>query len=143
MKQPKTRYCRTCKETKIETKEYFYWDSFYVRFETQCKKCRRKKHALQKRRVYDSKKERERYLRRKATGEFTDKWKKWRDKYPEKYQARYTLRNAIKMGKIKPANCEIGVDCTGRMEAHHPDYSKPLEVRWLCQKHHKIGHHKY
>lgn len=53
---------------------------------------------------------------------------------------------ALKTGRlIRPDRCE---DCGKRqnkqtfhsgIEAHHDDYSKPLEVRWLCLScHHKI-----
>lgn len=27
-------------------------------------------------------------------------------------------------------------------DAHHPDYTKPLEVVWLCRKHHGEAHRK-
>jgi len=30
--------------------------------------------------------------------------------------------------------------CTSKAERHHPDYSKPLEVIWLCRRHHKRLH---
>jgi hypothetical protein len=33
--------------------------------------------------------------------------------------------------------CEI---CGKKAEAHHDDYGKPLEVRWLCFKHHREWH---
>ena len=53
---------------------------------------------------------------------------------PEKYKARFTLINAIIWGKIKRQPCqECG--CL-KTEGHHIDYSKPLEVIWLCRKHH-------
>ena len=40
---------------------------------------------------------------------------------------------------MKPTVCsQCGVE--GRIEAHHPDYSKPLEVVWLCRIHHVEAH---
>jgi len=56
-------------------------------------------------------------------------------KYPLKYKARYTLRNAVRLGKIVKGCCEV---CGSlEVEAHHDDYSKPFEVRWLCWLHHR------
>lgn len=45
----------------------------------------------------------------------------------------YSLVNeARKSGRIvKPTNCER-CNATGRIEGHHEDYLKPLEVQWLC-----------
>ena len=55
-------------------------------------------------------------------------------KYPEKYKARYTLRNAVRSGHIVKGVCEV---CgTKNVESHHDDYSKPFEVRWFCHQHH-------
>ena len=55
-------------------------------------------------------------------------------KYPEKYKARYILRNAVRLGKIKEGCCEV---CgLLKVESHHDDYSKPLVVRWFCHQHH-------
>jgi len=28
-----------------------------------------------------------------------------------------------------------------KAEAHHDDYSRPLDVRWLCKRHHEEAHH--
>ena len=56
-------------------------------------------------------------------------------KHPERHYARTIIYNLVKQGKIKRLPCEV---CSKeKSEAHHPDYSKPLEVRWLCKKHHK------
>lgn len=62
-----------------------------------------------------------------------------RAKNPEKYLARAMVASALKSGLLKKLPCET---CNlEKVQAHHDDYSKPLEVRWLCFKHHReIGH---
>jgi hypothetical protein len=42
---------------------------------------------------------------------------------------------------IKPARCE-GLNCFSEtdIEAHHDDYSKPLDVKWLCTTCHAKRH---
>lgn len=55
--------------------------------------------------------------------------------------ARNYLNRLIRQGLVKRKNCEIcGSD--KNVEAHHEDYGKPLEVRWLCRVHHDDMHHK-
>lgn len=49
---------------------------------------------------------------------------------------------ALRSGKlIKPENCTINNErCVGRLEAHHPEYNKPLDILWLCAEHHRAWH---
>ncbi len=64
--------------------------------------------------------------------------KRARDAHPDKYVARYKLSNAVTSGRIARQPCEVcGAE---KVEAHHDDYSKPLDVRWLCKKHHVEAH---
>lgn len=57
-----------------------------------------------------------------------------------KYAARKAVRNAIRRGDIKRQPCEV---CGAiRVQAHHDDYSRPLDVRWLCPVHHAEHHAK-
>lgn len=53
--------------------------------------------------------------------------------------ARSYLKVNIKRGKVKKLPCQV---CGNeKSEGHHADYSKPLEVVWLCKRHH-IDLHK-
>lgn len=60
---------------------------------------------------------------------------------PAKVRARSVANLAIRSGQIKRGTCEVGDgSCLGSVQAHHDDYSKPLEVRWFCRSHHQRMH---
>ena len=73
---------------------------------------------------------------------------RWNRKHPEAYRAHYLVSNAIRDGRLQRLPCVI---CGNeKSQAHHQDYSRPLDVKWLCAKcHHRIhatfpelgGHH--
>lgn len=68
-------------------------------------------------------------------------WHKRKDKAATKTQAaaRSAVYNALNAGTLKQGDCaECGAFPT---EAHHENYNKPLEVIWLCKKHHEERHH--
>lgn len=52
----------------------------------------------------------------------------------------YTAFESAKMFRQRPKHCERCGGAPGGIEAHHDDYAKPLEVRWLCRSCH-IRHH--
>lgn len=59
-----------------------------------------------------------------------------------KINARFRVTNAIRRGKmIRGTKCEV-CGKEGKMEAHHDDYKKPLEVKWLCDICHRHEHDK-
>lgn len=66
--------------------------------------------------------------------------KKYREKFGMKRDnARSKVSDAIKLGKLVRGTCVCG---SLKTEAHHDDYDKPLEVIWLCRKHHIELHKK-
>ena len=73
-----------------------------------------------------------------------DAMKKSTDKYnaknKEKLQSHWKVKQAIKTGALVRAPCEVCGEL--KVDAHHDDYTKPLEVRWLCRDHHKELHRK-
>jgi hypothetical protein len=80
----------------------------------------------------------------------TDKGKKYshaskdrtHNKHPEKRKARLLIYTELRSGRLKkPDICSIkDSNCYGSIDGHHDDYSKPLEVRWLCTSHHRAIH---
>lgn len=53
-------------------------------------------------------------------------WKAWRK-----------VADAEKPGGGETRLCEI---CGAEAQAHHHDYEQPLDVVWLCQRHHSLAH---
>jgi len=66
-------------------------------------------------------------------------WRKTHIMTPEqkkKDSCRSYAGSYLKRGKIKRKPCE---ECGAKkVMIHHKDYDKPLEITWLCQRHHRI-----
>ena len=59
----------------------------------------------------------------------------------QKKRAAVAVNNAVRDGRLTKGKCaECGA--SENVEAHHLDYSKPLEVIWLCITHHDDQHLK-
>lgn len=89
---------------------------------------------------------REDILKKENDRRKTDEWRKHNNEYQKKHRktrdARQILRRAVAKGEIiKKLECKW-CDSNLNIEAHHEDYSKPLEVIWLCRKCHKNKHFK-
>ncbi len=72
---------------------------------------------------------------------------RYRAKYPEKALARMAVQKALSSGLlVRPEACSrCGSSHKSRkgyslIHGHHPDYSKPLEVVWLCVVCHNEEH---
>lgn len=65
--------------------------------------------------------------------------RKFRECHPDKNDARHQVAYALQTGRLRRQPCEV-CGCA-KTEAHHDDYSKPLDVRWLCRPHH-FEHHR-
>ncbi|CAL9961168.1 endonuclease [Vibrio phage K24] len=63
---------------------------------------------------------------------------KYREKNKKKYQCHGIVAYAIKCGNLVRNHCEVCY--SAKTHAHHDDYDKPLDVRWLCDKHHNEWH---
>lgn len=119
-----SKICTKCNKNK-ELK-YYYWNNFHGRYYARCKVCcdeytTKNPSAYRKTKNF-----------KKSTNESSRKaYKNHRDKW----NARNKTRQAIKKGIItKPTHCEdCDKKCSGHaLQAHHEDYTKPLQVIFLC-----------
>jgi len=135
----KYKMCNHCKIRKPEN-EFYKMHRCLNDLSFICKKCDRKR--------TEEYRSNNRHIIR-------ERFKKWRNKNKDKinaYQKLYQLKNkerinvratvyrAIKLKKIIRKNCSV---CNEKKsEAHHEDYSKPLDIIWLCRLHHAQIHKK-
>jgi len=76
--------------------------------------------------------------RRKASGAPVASVRDYRARNPKKVWAGGIVRRAVEAGVLVRERCQI---CqAARAQAHHDDYDRPLDVRWLCHVHHKAWH---
>jgi hypothetical protein len=135
----------TCELAKVCSKcgERKSLDDFYKAGEghtaSACKTCHRAAMALRRRvnpevqaydRIRARQPERQAHLRQNA--------RRWRERHPEAYRAQTAVNNAVRDGRLTRQACYF-CESTKHVHAHHRDYSKPLEVIWLCAKcHHRL-----
>lgn len=73
------------------------------------------------------------------SGERAARTAAWRTNHPEKWRAHQAVQTALRNGTLTKRPCEV-CGSTVRIHGHHDDYSKPLEVIWLCHSHHMERH---
>lgn len=101
-----------------------------------CHKRRMKVRRLTNPNVQQYDRERHQRPERKAASHAnSDRWNKTN---PAGYRAHTALSNAVRDKRILKEPCAI-CGATKNIHGHHKDYSKPLEVTWLCARcHHRI-----
>jgi len=62
----------------------------------------------------------------------------WYEKNKHKRSAMDKVGRAVRAGKLSKLPCVVCGE--ERVEAHHPNYDEPLNVVWLCTRHHADMH---
>ena len=129
--------CSSCGSYKNVTK--FYKDSGKSSgYDCRCKDCERKRYRLRRQRNKDSFKRKDRRYYEKHRDKISNKRKDWYRKNKHKILAYEAVKRALYKGDLVRMPCEVCGSMSS--EAHHEDYTKPLEVKWLCRKHHLRVH---
>lgn len=139
------RQCKSCREFRSI-------DEFYACNRVRCKECVKaaareyRQNNIERVRAYD----RVRGLDPQRKAEVKTRAPRYKDRHaawvranneenPERRAARVAVGNAIRDGKLKVQPCERCGYAVG-VHAHHEDYSKPLDVTWLCSRCHGERH---
>lgn len=146
----KLRACNICGCTNEEAR-------FYNRVTSRCAECHKKRvretraEKIDYYRAYDAKRFQEQPQRR-ANNEAYAKSprgkevmqgvrKRWLALNQVKRRAHIKVGNAVRDGKLeKPEACQVCGASGRRIQGHHHDYSKPLDVVWVCPPCHREFH---
>lgn len=145
------KYCRQCKQD-VRTADYYRHPYTADGLMAVCKACHRANVKANREANADYYREfdraranlphrvaaRETYAQTpegKARG--TAAKRRFIERNPLKRAAHIAVGNALRNGHLIRQPCEV---CGSGAQAHHDDYSKPLDVRWLCTTHHAEWH---
>jgi hypothetical protein len=99
-------------------------NSSYTKGACRCTECR-SAHATYMREYYATRNGRAAVERARV---------KYEKNHPDRRAAYTAIGSALRSGKlIKPPECEHCGKTTSKLDGSHDDYSKPLEVEWLCR----------
>jgi hypothetical protein len=148
-----TKECPKCKVVKEQDDYYKNSGKYRGGYQAVCKECQKQyradwgrknktRQAERASRYHEENKERAKitrdayYLKNKER-EYQKLLTRSKE-HPKIYKARWMISNRKKSGSLVAKPCEA---CgSEKVEAHHCDYNKPLEVMWLCRKHHAKWH---
>ncbi len=152
-----TKKCNSCKQVKVVGN--FYWRKRRHQYRATCKQCinklvRKRYYANQKREV-ERKRDyhvanRDAIAIRRHVYNITHRLQRTKSRkvhekaYPERVKAVTAVKDAKKTGALVVGTC---TDCGSskkekKIQGHHDDYAKPLDVIWLCQSCHLRRHSK-
>lgn len=146
MKQHITKTCRTCHKEK-ELASFYKMKLNSDGYNNECKDCKKTYQAERRKDPAYRAKHREHsnkfYLAHKDDPTYKANRLKSYYKYtqanPLKKKAHDIVNDDLRDGRIVKKPCEVCGEI--RVHAHHDDYNKPRNVRWLCQLHHEEVHH--
>jgi hypothetical protein len=148
------KVCLAC-NTKKPLDEYYLHKQMLDGYLNKCKECVKSRvhtyriNNLAAVTAYDKKRDslphrikiKQKYLKtdsgKKAKAKASLNYKK---RYPMKYAAHIITANAIRSGKLLPVKNCSECNSTNKIEGHHDDYTKPLNIKWLCELCHKEWH---
>lgn len=147
------RTCKLCGATSDKAE-------FYKGVNCRCKECHKEQVRLNRREKIEQYTEYEKMRfkrdpwrteenkKRAKTPEYKIKFREMNKRrnamHPDKRAANIMVGNAVRDGRlIKPLKCSRcgGIPPRRQLHGHHKDYSKPLEVQWICSGCHGLEHH--
>ena len=131
--------CFKCVVTKPHS-EFYRHLQMGDRLLGKCKECTKSDVMARYRLTIENRREYERVRSRRPERKLKalEYQRRRRIRNKQKCSAYWKVAFAVSVGKIDRRPCVVCEDPNS--EAHHADYSKPLDVQWLCFKHHRQLH---
>lgn len=132
--------CFKCKE--IKPLGLFYKDrTRNGGYSNKCKACERLSNREKRVRNPNTFKSKDEKYYKAHKAKISVKKLNWYHNNKHKVLAHEKVKRALFKGELERKSCE---QCGERKsQAHHPDYSKPLDVVWLCSRCHMREHSKF
>lgn len=135
------KVCKDCGHPKL-VEEFYRHPQIGDGRLNACKECHKRAVIAnrEKKREYYSAYEQERFQRPERKANASDYQKTLRRINPDKYKARNAVNNALRDGRLVKESCQH-CGTTDKVEAHHSDYSRPLDIEWVCFRCHREVEH--